>query len=128
VFFASNKPIVTCFDSQSNVKKLITSEKDIKCTFVHLNVKYYCDKICNINITNFSSVHFIIQNNTSLVRVLHDENTNHETLWKPNHFIHMFSIVFKRSNPFTTTHKRSSMKVFCFLSDFSCVVIQLIIF
>jgi hypothetical protein len=46
---ASNKPIVTCFGFQSNVKKLITS-KSIKCAFAHPKVKCYCDKNYNIDI------------------------------------------------------------------------------
>jgi hypothetical protein len=71
-------------------------------------------------------MHFIVQSNTSSVKVLHDGNINCELFHKSNRFMHMFSILLKRNDPFTTTNTKLSMKFFCSSSDILYVVILLI--
>ncbi len=120
VLFASNKPIMTCFGSQSKINKLMTRAKVWNAPLpIHKsNVTIIKPIALTKGRTNSWSIHFIIKGNISLVRVLHDGNTTYGPLCKLSRLIHMLSTMFKRSNPFITSNKRSSMKAFYSSCDF----------
>jgi hypothetical protein len=79
---------MTCFGSQSKVKKLMTRAKVSSAPlFIHKsNVAIIKIATLMKGKTNFWSVYFIIEGNISLVRVLRDGNTTHWSLCRPIRF------------------------------------------